>query len=122
MGATYAQRRALGQFGEGLAARELERRGLEVLDRNWRCRQGEIDIVATDHGVLVVCEVKTRRSDRYGSAVQAITPAKASRLYRLGFAWRDAHAWPPGSLRLDVVTVLAARRTAPRITHYAGLA
>lgn len=122
MGATYAQRKALGDFGERLAARELERRGLEVLDRNWRCRQGEIDIVAVDLGVLVVCEVKTRRSDRYGAPVQAITPEKASRLYRLGFAWCAAHDCQPRAIRLDVVTVLAARRTSPLVTHYAGLA
>lgn len=121
MGATYAQRKALGDFGERLAARELERRGLEVLDRNWRCRQGEIDIVAVDRGVLVVCEVKTRSSDRYGAAVQAITPEKASRLYRLGFAWCVAHDCQPEAMRLDVVTVLAARRTSPLVTHYAGL-
>jgi putative endonuclease len=122
MGATYAQRKALGDFGERLAARELERCGLEVLDRNWRCRQGEIDIVAADRGVLVVCEVKTRRSDRFGSAVQAITPAKAARLYRLGFAWCEAHGRLRGDLRLDIVTVLAARHHAPVVTHYAGLA
>jgi putative endonuclease len=122
MGATYAQRKALGDFGERLAARELERRGLEVLDRNWRCRQGEIDIVAADHGVIVVCEVKTRRSDRYGSALEAITPTRASRLYRLGLAWCEAHARQPAALRLDVVTVVTARRAAPLVTHYAGLA
>jgi len=74
MSATYAQRKALGDYGERLAAAELERRGLEVLDRNWRCREGEIDIVARHRGSLVVCEVKTRRGDRYGSALEAITP------------------------------------------------
>jgi putative endonuclease len=122
MGATYAQRKALGDFGERLAARELTRHGLVVLDRNWRCRQGEIDIVATDQGVLVVCEVKTRRGDRFGSAVQAITPEKASRLFRLGFAWCDAHGWQRAGMRLDVVTVVTARHRSPVVTHYAGLA
>jgi len=122
MSATYAQRKALGDYGERLAAAELERRGLEVLDRNWRCREGEIDIVARHRGSLVVCEVKTRRGDRYGSALEAITPVKAARLHRLGRAWCVAHAWKPATVRVDVVTVLALRRCPPVVTHYAGLA
>ncbi len=122
MAATYAQRKALGDYGERLAAAELERRGLEVLDRNWRCRQGEIDIVAQQRGVLVICEVKTRRSARYGSPVEAITQAKAERLHRLAHAWCAAHDRPFGEQRIDVVTVLVAPRSSPVVTHYAGLA
>jgi putative endonuclease len=122
MAATYAHRKALGDYGERLAALELERLGLEVLDRNWRCGQGEIDIVALHQDVLVICEVKTRRSDRYGSAVEAITPAKAARLYRLAHAWCAAHERPGSAVRVDVVTVLVGRRSSPLLTHYAGLA
>ena len=122
MAATYAQRRALGDFGERLAARELERLGLQVLDRNWRCAQGEVDIVARHGEVLVVCEVKTRRGDRYGSALQAITEVKAERLHRLGLAWCEARERRFATVRVDVVTVLLARRAAPVLTHYAGLA
>jgi putative endonuclease len=122
MAATYVQRRALGDYGERLAVRELQRLGLAVLDRNWRCRQGEIDIVARHDQDLVVCEVKTRSSDRFGTAVEAITPEKAARLHRLGFAWATAHDHSFGRLRIDIVTVLLARRSAPVITHYAGLA
>src|SRR6187401_1394164 len=120
MAATYAQRRALGDYGERLAALELERQGLEVLDRNWRCSEGEIDIVAQGRNLLVACEVKTRRSDRYGSAMEAITPTKAARLYRLAFAWCAEHEWPRSAVRVDVVTVLLARRCSPVVTHYAG--
>ena len=122
MAATYAQRRALGDYGERLAATELERQGLEVLDRNWRCAQGELDIVAHQGEVLVACEVKTRSSDRYGSAMEAITPAKAARLYRLAFTWRAQHAWPSSPVRVDVVTVVLAPRRPPVVTHYAGVA
>ncbi|MEJ7628589.1 MAG: YraN family protein [Nocardioidaceae bacterium] len=121
MAATYAQRRALGEYGERLAAAELERRGLEVLERNWRCAQGELDIVARHRDLLVVCEVKTRSSDRYGSPVQAITPAKAERLHRLAFAWCAAHEVSFAALRVDVITVLLVRRSSPVVTHYAGL-
>lgn len=121
MGATYAQRRALGSFGERLAARELERRGLRVLARNWRCRQGEIDIVAMQGDVLVVCEVKTRRSDAFGSPIQAITDAKAARLHRLAAAWLAANGPSPGGVRVDVVTVLIPRRSTPVIDYFPGL-
>lgn len=122
MAATYAQRKALGDYGERLAANELIRRGLTVLDLNWRCREGEIDIVAKHGRTLVVCEVKTRRSDRFGSAVQAITPEKAARLHRLGLAWRVAHELSFDAMRVDVVAVLLARRAAPVVTYYEGLA
>ncbi len=122
MAATYAQRRALGDYGERLAARELEQRGLIVLDRNWRCSQGELDIVARIAETLVVCEVKTRSSDRFGSPVQGITAEKAERLHRLGFAWAAAHQVSFAQLRVDVVAVLLPRRSAPIVTCYPGLA
>lgn len=122
MTATYAQRKALGDYGERLAGRELERRGLEVLDRNWRCAQGEIDIVARHGGALVVCEVKTRTSDRYGAPVEAVTARKAARLHRLGFAWAKAHQVAYEQLRIDVVAVLIAPGTLPVLTYYPGLA
>jgi putative endonuclease len=122
MAATYAQRKALGDYGERLAALELERLGFEVLDRNWRCRQGELDIVAHGCNVLVACEVKTRRSNTYGSAIEAITAEKAARLYRLIFTWCAEHGWPPSAIRVDVITVVLPRRSSPVLTHYVGVA
>ncbi len=122
MAATYAQRKALGDYGERLAGRELERRGLEVLDRNWRCVQGEIDVVARHGGTLVVCEVKTRTSDRYGAPVEAITARKAARLHRLGLAWARAHGVAYERLRVDVMAVLLAPGTSAVVTYYPGLA
>jgi putative endonuclease len=120
MAATYAQRRALGAYGERLAVRVLESAGLEILDRNWRCSQGEIDIVAGAAGLVVVCEVKTRRGDRYGSPAEAITPEKADRLYRLGAEWTAAHSCADRRLRIDVVSVVLSggRR---RVEHLAGV-
>jgi putative endonuclease len=120
MAATYEQRAALGAFGERLAVRALEEAGLEVLDRNWRCARGEIDIVATTDGLVVVCEVKTRRGDRYGSPASAVTRAKTERLYRLGTLWAGAHGYAGRRLRIDVVAiVLSARGT--RVEHLPGV-
>ena len=118
---THAQRRALGDYGERLAARHLGAQGLEILDRNWRCPDGEIDILARDGSTLVVCEVKTRSTERFGSPLEAITPAKAGRLHRLGWQWMRAHGVPPGTdLRVDVVCVLFGGRK-PSIEHLAGV-
>jgi putative endonuclease len=120
MTTTYAQRQALGAYGERLAVRALEAAGLEVLDRNWRCPQGEIDIVAGHAELVVVCEVKTRRGERFGSPAAAITPHKLERLYRLGAAWAEAHARAGSRLRVDVVSVRLTRG-ARQVEHIAGV-
>ena len=78
---------ALGRYGEELAARYLRERGLRVLERNWRCPEGEIDIVALDGDCLVVCEVKTRAGTGVGDPVEAVTWEKAMRLRRLSAAY-----------------------------------
>jgi putative endonuclease len=120
MAATYAQRAALGAYGERLAVRALESSGLSVLDRNWRCPVGEIDIVAGCADLLVVCEVKTRRGDRYGSPLDAITAEKADRLYRLGAAWAVANCRPYRRLRVDVIAVRLSRGSR-RVEHVEGV-
>lgn len=85
-------RRALGRYGEDLAARRLAEAGMTVLERNWRCgRAGEIDIVALDGEVLVVCEVKTRRDGRFEHPMAAIGPDKAQRLRDLAERWIQTH-------------------------------
>ena len=112
---------AVGRYGEDVAVRHLEAAGMVVLERNWRCREGEIDIVARDGDVLVVCEVKTRRSETYGSPLEAITHAKARRLRRLAAGWlaeRDVH---PAQVRVDVVGVLASGRGAATVEHVRGI-
>ena len=97
---------ALGRYGEDLAARHLVAEGFAVLARNWRCEIGEIDIVARDADVLVVCEVKTRSSLRHGSPFEAVTERKLHRLERLGMRWAHEHRLRPGALRIDVISVL----------------
>jgi putative endonuclease len=121
MASTHAQRKALGDFGERLAARHLQQQGLVVLDRNWRCREGEIDIVARDGGTLVVCEVKTRTTGRYGRPVEAITPVKAARLHRLGWRWAHVHDVRFDRLRVDVVCILSPLRGQRQLEHLVGV-
>lgn len=101
-----AGRRALGSYGENLAARWYEQHGYVVVDRNWRCREGEIDLVLLRGRVLVFCEVKTRSSDAYGSPASAVTSTKQARLRKLGLRWIDAHDVRPSGLRFDVACVI----------------
>ena len=81
----------LGRSGEQAAADYLESCGLRILDRNWRCAVGEIDIVAVDRRTLVVVEVKSRTGTRCGSPLEAVTRAKRARLRRLAVQWLNAH-------------------------------
>jgi putative endonuclease len=99
-------RRALGASGEDAVASWYEDRGCTVVDRNWRVREGELDVVVRCGHVLVFCEVKTRRSDRFGAPVEAITRPKQQRLRRLASLWLGAHpnARAP-ELRFDVASV-----------------
>ncbi|MFC9605667.1 YraN family protein [Streptomyces niveus] len=115
---------ALGRYGEGLAARRLAAAGMTVLDRNWRCgRTGEIDIVARDGDVLVVCEVKTRRGGSFEHPMAAVTPVKVDRLRRLAACWlAKSGGPPPGGVRIDLVGVVLPRRGAPVVEHARGVA
>ncbi|MFI2779019.1 YraN family protein [Streptomyces sp. ALB3] len=116
-------RGALGRYGEELAARLLAEAGMTVLDRNWRCRAGEIDIVARDGDAVVVCEVKARRAGSFEHPMAAVTPAKADRLRRLAEIWLDRHGGaPPGGARIDLVGVTLPRRGAPVVEHVRGVA
>ncbi|HEY0812802.1 MAG TPA: YraN family protein [Pseudonocardia sp.] len=108
----------LGRRGEDLAAEYLTGQGLVVLDRNWRCRHGELDIVCTDSVRLVVCEVKTRSSTRYGLPAEAVDPRKAHRIRLITNAWLAAHAVPWVEVRFDVVAVLAEPGAPVRMQHY----
>ncbi|GHA84810.1 MULTISPECIES: YraN family protein [Streptomyces] len=116
-------RGALGRYGEDVAARLLADAGMSVVQRNWRCRTGEIDIVARDGDAVVVCEVKTRRAGSFEHPMEAVTPAKADRLRRLAEIWLDRHGGPPpGGVRIDLVGVILPRRGAPVAEHVRGVA
>ena len=112
---------ALGRYGERLAAEHLAAVGFVVLERNWRCDQGEIDIVARDGDVLVICEVKTRSSVSHGTPFEAVTQRKLHRLERLGIAWMKARSVRPRGMRVDVVSVLRPPTGRAVVEHVRGL-
>jgi putative endonuclease len=121
MKATAAQKNALGAYGETLAARHLTQQGLVVLERNWRCDAGEIDLVLRDGDVLVVCEVKTRSSTAYGEPLEAVNDVKVARLRRLAVQWIRERRVHPRDIRIDVVGVLQPRHGPAQIEHVAGV-
>ena len=111
---------AIGRYGEDVAVRHLREAGLEILERNWRCAEGEIDIVARERGALVICEVKTRSSAVCGLPVEAVTRKKADQLRRLALLWLREHPAGAADLRFDVVSVLLPKVGAPAIEHLRG--
>lgn len=96
-----------GRAGEARAARHLQDAGWRLLSRNWRCPQGEVDLVASRDRVIAVVEVKTRRSDRYGHPLEAVDDRKRRRLWRLAYAWMAAHpdAVQGRQVRIDVIAI-----------------
>jgi putative endonuclease len=110
-------RAELGSYGERVAVRALTDAGLSVLDRNWRCRDGELDVVARDGDALVFCEVKTRTGTGFGHPAEAVTPAKRRRLRLLARAWLAAHDHHAPDLRFDVVGVHVPISGPARVTH-----
>ncbi len=122
MGSTYEQRQAVGVHGENVAAEYVQRQGMEVVARNWRCRWGEIDLVARDAETMVFCEVKTRRSTAYGTPLEAVTPQKAARLRRLAGLFLAEHDVSAVMVRIDVIGVLVPSRGAAQVTHVVGVA
>lgn len=110
----------VGAAGEQFAEEYLTGIGMQVLDRNWRCREGEIDLVLRDGEVIVVCEVKTRRTTTYGYPVEAITRAKLGRLRRLAGRWLAEHEVEHRGVRLDVVGLLG-RPGGYEVQHVPGV-
>ena len=114
-------RRALGDSGEEAVARWYIAAGYEVVDRNWRCREGELDLVVARGAVLAFCEVKTRRTTAFGSPAEAVTVTKQRRLRTLAIRWLAAHPERRArTLRFDVASVLAARDAVPVIDVIEG--
>ena len=110
-------RRELGAWGEDLAARHLQDRGLVLLDRNWRCREGELDLVLTDRARVIFCEVKTRTGTEFGLPSETVTEEKVGRVRRAAQRWLREYRIGWCSVRYDVVTILAEAGTSPRIQH-----
>lgn len=134
----------LGRYGERVAARRLAEEGLRILDRNWRCVEGELDIVALDGDTVAVCEVKTRSERGFQQPTEAIDSTKADRLRRLAERWMSERwpghfarlagpeyrpgstdpPWapvPPGGVRIDLVAVINRVRGAATVDHLRGV-
>ena len=118
---TAARRQALGAYGESLAARHLVAQGMVLLDRNWRCNEGELDLVLRDGGTLVGCEVKTRSNLTHGSPHEAVTDAKLARLQRLVLRWMHDHGVHPVETRVDLVAVLRPPKGRALVEHVRGI-
>jgi putative endonuclease len=116
-------RAQLGAMGEALAVDHLTRMGLRILGRNWRCRYGELDVIAADEATrtVVFVEVKTRTGDGYGGLAYAVTPRKVWRLRRLAGLWLAGQDQRWAALRIDVIGVRVGRRRTPEVTHLQGI-
>lgn len=113
----------LGALGEAHAVAYLARMGLRIVDRNWRSRYGELDVIAADDvtRTVVFVEVKTRTGDGYGGLAQAVTPRKVRRLRRLAGLWLAAQDGRWTAVRIDVIGVRIGRRRTPEISHLQGI-
>ncbi|OBI84807.1 YraN family protein [Mycobacterium sp. E740] len=120
---TPLTRAEIGALGEELAVEHLRSLGLRVLDRNWRCRYGELDVVVADDAarIAVFVEVKTRTGDQFGGVEQAVTPRKVRRLRLLTGLWLAAQDAAWSQVRIDVVGVRIGRQRTPEITHLQGV-
>ena len=116
-----ATKQALGRYGEQLAERHLVAQGMVLLDRNWRCDAGEIDLVLREDNVLVVCEVKTRSSTDYGTPHEAVTDLKVARLRRLATRWVEERGVAVADIRIDLVGIVRPRRGASVLEHVRGI-
>ena len=118
-------RRQVGERGEDLAVAELERQGMVVLERNWQCAVGEIDIVAEElergRRTVVFCEVKCRTGLGFGDPLEAITYAKLRKLRQLAGEWLAASKDKPEAVRIDAMGVVMLTGQAPRLTHVRGI-
>ena len=119
---TTFTRKSLGVLGEERAAQYLVSSGLRIVARNWRCRYGELDIVAADADRTVVfVEVKTRSGDGFGGLPEAVTPVKVRRLRRLAGLWLAAQDTGWAGVRIDVIGVRVGRRRTPEVIHLRGV-
>lgn len=107
----------IGALGENIAVEYLGEQGMVVLERNWRCRYGEVDVIGEDDGTVVFVEVKTRTGGGYGTPAEAVTHAKQARIRRLAALWlrEQPRGWP--TVRFDVVAVVLAPGCVPETTH-----
>jgi putative endonuclease len=110
------QRKQTGRRGEDIAASFLTEKGYRIIERNWRCPVGELDLIAHDQDILVFVEVRSRSGSRFGLAEESITPAKQARLVELAQTYIQEKALAAQQWRIDVVAVQLGRGL-PQINH-----
>jgi putative endonuclease len=118
------ERREVGQSGEDVAVGHLVAQGWRIVDRNWRCPAGEVDVIALTpepDPVLVFCEVKCRRGLGYGDPLEAITYAKRVKLRQLALTWLGEQEHRVPRVRIDAIGVLLRSGRAPLINHLQGI-
>lgn len=124
-GRRAVSRQEVGARGEDLAAAELTQQGFRIVERNWRCRAGEIDIVALDTSdgqqTMVFCEVKCRTGLGFGAPLESITHSKLRRLRQLAAEWLSVHQVTADGIRLDAVGVVMLPGQQPTLTHIRGI-
>lgn len=91
-----------------------------MLERNWRCREGELDIIGRQDGSLVVCEVKTRSGLGFGTPAESVTAVKIARIRRATCRWLSQYGVPVGPVRFDVIAVLIPPGEQPQLQHIPG--
>lgn len=120
-GVAVAAKDDLGRAGEERAVAYVEALGWEVLARNWRCRIGELDIVALDGGCVVAIEVKTRAGTGYGHPFEAVTEQKLARLQQLARAWRAEHGAQYRRIRVDAIALIGPDPSTALLEHLPDL-
>lgn len=110
----------LGRLGEDVAFQHLTAQGVVVLSRNWRSRDGELDLVGTDGERLIVCEVKTRAGDGFGAPAEAVTESKIARIRKLTLQWMQRYHLYWCEVRFDVVAVRWIRPGVVTVEHLEG--
>jgi putative endonuclease len=116
---TKRSRQQLGKYGEDVAAAFVELKGWKVVERNWRCREGELDLIARpDPETIVFVEVKSRSGDVCGPPEGAVTPRKLVRLRRLAAAWLVASGEAARHVRIDVIAVTTGGERGRSVKHF----
>lgn len=104
-------RKEIGRLGEELAMGHVEKRGLEILSRNWRTRLGELDIIASDGSQIIFIEVRTTTSVRFGMGFQSVNGRKQQQVRRIATQFLQQHRLGSWDVRFDVISILLDRRT-----------
>ena len=111
-------KRTTGSLGEDLAAQYLERAGLSLIERNYRCKAGEIDLVATDGDELVFAEVRTRSGTAFGTPEESLTARKRRKMAECAFSYLAERSAPGRAWRVDLVAIELDRGRVVRVDHY----